>query len=120
MALVLLENCTDSKARCIRGDDKGECGVQDAENQSVGESSAEGVEGSLGLGGPGVRGVFVRELCQGGGDAGVVGDKTMVVIADAEERLQFFERGGHGPGLNSLDFLGISGDALVRNNVAKV
>src|SRR4051812_4495756 len=57
VALILLENCTNSKARCISGDDKGECRVWDAENWSASEGGLEGVKGSLGLSGPGVWGI---------------------------------------------------------------
>ena len=85
VALVLLEDGTHGEARCIRGDDEGECRVRDAENRSAGESDTEGVEGGLSLSGPGVWGVLVRKLGERGGNAGVVGDKAAIVIADAQE-----------------------------------
>jgi hypothetical protein len=83
VALVLLKDGAHGEARCIRGDDEGECRVRDAENRSAGESDTEGVEGGLSLSGPGVWGVLVRELGERGGNAGVVGDEATVIIADA-------------------------------------
>jgi hypothetical protein len=62
----------------------------------------------------------VCELGQRGGDAGVVGNETTVVIANAKEGLQFFQCLGDGPGLDGLDLLGVGGDALVRDDVAEI
>src|SRR3954469_10908200 len=84
-ALVLLEDSADGEAGCVSGDDKGKCRVWDAENRSAGECGSEGVEGGLGLGGPCVQGVFVRELSQGCSDAGVMGDETAVVVTNAQK-----------------------------------
>ena len=53
------------------------------------------------------------ELCQRGGDTGVVGDKTAVVVANAQEGLQFFQGLGDGPGLDGLDLLRVCRDALM-------
>ena len=44
----------------------------------------------------------------------------MIVIAEAQEGLEFFEVGGLRPGLNSFDLLGICGDTLGGNDVAQV
>jgi hypothetical protein len=120
VALVLLENGTDGKAGCISGDNEGEEGIRDTKDRGASQGGLQGVKGVLCLRGPEVGGVLVCELGQRGGDAGVVGDETTVVIANAKEGLQFFQCLGDGPGLDGLDLLGVGGDALVGDDVAEI
>ena len=44
----------------------------------------------------------------------------MIIIAETQEGLEFFEVGGLGPGLDSFNLLGVCGDALGGNDVAQV
>jgi hypothetical protein len=120
MALILLEHGTDSKSRGIGGDNEWEYGIRDTEDRGAGQGSLQSVKGTLCLRGPEVWGVLVCELHQWGGNARIVGDEAMVVVTNAEERLQFFQCLGDGPGLNGLDLLGVGCDALIRDDVAKV
>jgi hypothetical protein len=120
VALVLLEDGTNSKARCISGDNEGEERIGNAEDWGASQGGLQGVEGGLCLGGPQVQDVLVCELNQWGCDARIVRDKSMVVVADAKEGLQFFQCLGDWPGLDGLDLLGVGRNALIRDDVAEV
>src|SRR4051812_6167571 len=78
MALVLGEHSTESKVGSISGDHEGECRVRDAEDGGLGHKGLEFLKGFLCAVGPGVGGILVGEVSEGGGDSRVVRNKTMV------------------------------------------
>src|SRR3954447_7030857 len=120
MALVLGEHSTKSEVRGVSGDCEGECGVGDAEDGGLGHEGLEFLEGLFSAWGPHVGGVLVCEVGEGGSNSGVVGNKTTVVIAHAEEGLEFLEVGGGWPCFDGLHFLGVSSDALRGDDMAQV
>ena len=80
----------------------------------------EGVEGGVGVGGP--RHFPVRPgleaKVEGVGDGGVALDIPAVVVGEAEEGSELVEGVGHGPRLNGLNFGGVGGDAVGRDDVS--
>src|SRR4051812_32896397 len=120
MALVLGEYSAESKVRSVGGDCEGERGVGDAENGGLGHEDLEFLEGLFGTHGPQVGDILVHEVGEGGSDSGVVWDKAMIVVAHAEEGLEFLEIGGGWPCFDGLYFLGVGSDALCRDDMAQV
>src|SRR4051812_31951387 len=94
MALVLGEYSAESEVGSIGGDCEGEHGVGDAENKGLGHEGLEFLEGLFGTRGPQVGDILVHEVSEGGNDSRVVWDKAMIVVAHAEEGLEFLEIGG--------------------------
>src|SRR3954451_22361602 len=120
MALVLGEYSTEGEVRSISGDSEGECGVRDTEDGGLGHEGLEFLEGLFGTCGPQIGDILVREVGEGGSDSGVVRDKTTVVVAHAEEGLEFLEVGRGWPCFDGLYFLGVGGDALRGDDMTQV
>jgi hypothetical protein len=120
MALILGEYSPQCEVRSVGGDCEGERRVWDAENRGLGHEDLEFLEGLFGMWGPQVGNILVCEVGEGGSDSRVVWDKTTVVVAHAEEGLEFLEIGGGWPCFDGLYFLGVSGDALCRDDMAQV
>jgi hypothetical protein len=120
MALVLGEYSAESEVGSIGGDGERERGVWDAENGGLGHEGLEFLEGLFGTCSPQVGDILVREVGEGGSNSGVVGDKATIVVAHAEEGLEFLEIGGGWPCFDGFYFLGVGGDTLCRDDMAQV
>jgi hypothetical protein len=96
----------------------GKVGVEDAKDECGREDTFEVLKCKLALGIPSEGLIFSEKVSQGGGNVGVEVDEAAVIVGEAKERHHVMLVVGYSPLGDGFNFGGVSGDAVVVNDMA--